>query len=70
MAALARLALGKHKDFTVSEVDTVIISARTIPGNETRISHLINHFCRRGSQGLSTTAAGRSTFPDTPARKN
>jgi ribonuclease J len=48
MAALARLALGKHKDFTANEGDTVIISARTIPGNESRISHVINHFCRRG----------------------
>jgi ribonuclease J len=26
----------------------VIISARTIPGNERPVSHLINHFCRRG----------------------
>jgi ribonuclease J len=50
MAALARLALGKHKDFTAEEDDTVIISARTIPGNESRISHVINHFCRRGAR--------------------
>jgi ribonuclease J len=48
MAALARLALGKHKDFTVEAGDLVIISARTIPGNERPVSHLINHFCRRG----------------------
>jgi len=34
MAALARLAFGKHKDFTVQENDAVIISARVIPGNE------------------------------------
>jgi len=50
MAALARLALGKHKDFVVEPEDSVIISARAIPGNETRISHLINHFCRRGAK--------------------
>jgi len=48
MAALARLALGKHKDFTIEAGDIVIISARTIPGNERPVSHLINHFCRRG----------------------
>jgi ribonuclease J len=48
MAALTRLALGKHKDFAVQEGDIVIISARVIPGNEGRVSHLVNHLCRRG----------------------
>jgi ribonuclease J len=47
MAALTRLALGKLKEFEVQPDDTVIISARVIPGNESHISHLINHFCRR-----------------------
>ncbi len=50
MAALARLALGKLKEFEVEPDDSVIISARVIPGNESRISHLINHFCRRGAK--------------------
>ncbi len=49
-SALTRLALGKHKDFAVAEGDAVVFSARAIPGNETRISHLVNHFCRRGAQ--------------------
>jgi len=49
LAALTKLALGKHKEFTVAEGDAVIISARSIPGNERRISHLINHFCYRGA---------------------
>jgi ribonuclease J len=50
MAALAKLALDKHKNFSVEPDDSIIISARAIPGNETRISHLINHFCRRGAK--------------------
>ena len=50
MAALTRLAFGKHKDFTVQEGDSVIISARVIPGNEGCVSHLVNHFCRRGAR--------------------
>jgi ribonuclease J len=50
LAALTRFAFGKHKDFTVEEGDTVIISARVIPGNEGRISRLMNHFCRRGAR--------------------
>jgi ribonuclease J len=50
MAALTRLAFGKHKDFEIQEGDTVIISARVIPGNEWRVSRLVNHFCRRGAR--------------------
>jgi ribonuclease J len=50
MSALTRLAFDKHKDFTVQEGDSVIISARVIPGNESRVSRLVNHFCRRGAK--------------------
>jgi ribonuclease J len=50
MAALGKLALDKHKNFRVEPDDSIIISARAIPGNESRISHLINHFCRRGAK--------------------
>jgi ribonuclease J len=50
ISALSRLALGKHKHFSVDAGDAVIFSARTIPGNEIRISHLVNHFCRRGAR--------------------
>jgi len=50
MAALAQLALEKHKHFDVAPGDTVIISARAIPGNQTRVSRLINHFYRRGAR--------------------
>lgn len=50
MSALTRLAFDKHKDFSVEEDDAVIISARVIPGNESRVSRLVNHFCRRGAK--------------------
>jgi ribonuclease J len=50
MAALSRLALDKHAEFSIEPDDSVILSARVIPGNETRISHLVNHFCRRGAR--------------------
>ena len=50
MAALTRLAFGKHKDFSVSAGDAVVISARVIPGNESSVSRLVNHFCRRGAR--------------------
>jgi len=50
MASLARLALGEHKDHEVEPGDTVVMSARVIPGNESRVSHLKNHLCRRGAR--------------------
>jgi ribonuclease J len=50
LAALTRFAFGKHKDFAVQEGDTIILSARVIPGNEGRVSRLVNHFCRRGAR--------------------
>ena len=50
MAVLSKLALDKHKSLKVEPDDSIIISARAIPGNESRISHLINHFCRRGAK--------------------
>ncbi len=49
MAALSKLALGKLKEFELEPGDSIVISARVIPGNESQISHLINHFCRRGA---------------------
>jgi len=50
LAGLTRLAFGKHKNFVVHENDAVILSTRVIPGNESRVSRLINHFCRRGAR--------------------
>ncbi len=49
-SALSRLALGKHRDFSIDAGDAVVLSARAIPGNEIRISHLINHLSRRGAK--------------------
>jgi len=34
----------------VDEGDSVVLSARVIPGNESRVSRLFNHFCRRGAR--------------------
>ncbi len=50
MAALARFALGKNREFSIDPGDTVVISARVIPGNESRLSHIVNHLCRRGAR--------------------
>ncbi|MGC3872943.1 ribonuclease J [Halomonas sp. GXIMD04776] len=41
-AALSRLAQGRHPDFELQEGDTVIFSAKAIPGNERLIERLYN----------------------------
>lgn len=50
LAALTRLALGRQKGINVNDGDSVVISARVIPGNELRVSRLVNHFCRLGAR--------------------
>lgn len=47
-AALSLMAAGEHRSVSLSEHDTVIISATPIPGNETRVSRVINNLYRAG----------------------
>jgi ribonuclease J len=49
MAALSRIAIDDHRYVKVQEDDTVVISARAIPGNEKAIGRVINHLSRRGA---------------------
>lgn len=49
MSVLARLAMNEHKQIKIAQGDTVIISARVIPGNEKSIARTINHLFRRGA---------------------
>jgi ribonuclease J len=48
-AALMQMATQSYKGMTIEEGDTVILSARIIPGNERYISRLIGHLYRRGA---------------------
>jgi ribonuclease J len=47
-AALARIAEDQHPDVTLSQGDTVIMSCRTIPGNEKPVGRVINGLIRQG----------------------
>ncbi|MCK5240975.1 ribonuclease J [bacterium] len=47
-SALARAAVAENADLCLQPGDTVIISARTIPGNERRIGNMINHLFQLG----------------------
>ncbi|HEX7958192.1 MAG TPA: ribonuclease J [Pyrinomonadaceae bacterium] len=48
-AALSQLANGSYKGLTIQEGDTVVLSARIIPGNERSISRLIGEIYKRGA---------------------
>jgi ribonuclease J len=49
MSALSRVAVDNHKHLSVEPGDTVVLSARIIPGNEKAIYRMINHLSRRGA---------------------
>jgi len=47
-AALTRLAAGNHPDLELEPGDTVVMSSRTIPGNEDAIERLVERIEERG----------------------
>jgi ribonuclease J len=47
------MAIGEHKQIDIRRGDTVVISARTIPGNERAVSHVIDNLYRRGAEVLN-----------------
>jgi ribonuclease J len=56
-SALARMAVGEHRHVEIGRGDVVVISARTIPGNERAVSHMIDNLYRRGAEVLSWDTA-------------
>ena len=57
MSAMTRLATDQHKNLSVGEGDTVVLSARIIPGNERAISRLISHCYKRGARVIDSSMA-------------
>ncbi len=49
MSALSRIAINDHRYVKIGPDDTVVLSARAIPGNEIAIGRVINHIARRGA---------------------
>jgi ribonuclease J len=58
MSSLSRIAVDNHRYVSIEENDTVVLSARIIPGNEKAIFRMIDHFFRR--QVLVYYEGGRS----------
>ena len=46
-AALSRIAIDEHRHVSLGPDDTVVLSARAIPGNERSIGRVINHLAKR-----------------------
>jgi ribonuclease J len=52
MSALTRIAYNDHPAVAVERGDTVILSARPVPGNELRVHDTINQLAKRGAEVL------------------
>jgi len=52
-SALSRMSVGEHKQITIEQGDVVVISARTIPGNERAVAHVIDNLYRRGAEVIT-----------------
>ena len=52
MSALTRIAYNDHPAVAVERGDTVIISARPVPGNELRVHDTINQLSKAGAEVL------------------
>lgn len=51
-SALTRMAYGEHKQISIKKGDTIIHSARSIPGHEKAITRLVDMFYRQGARVL------------------
>jgi ribonuclease J len=52
MSALTRMAYGDHPHVDIEAGDTVIISAKPVPGNELRVHDTINRLAKSGAEVL------------------
>ncbi len=52
-SALARIAHGSHPALEIHPSDTVVMSARAIPGNEAKVNETINRLCRLGARVMT-----------------
>jgi ribonuclease J len=57
MSALTRIAYGDHPNVGVERGDTVILSARPVPGNELRVHDSINRLAQLGAEVLHEEVA-------------
>ena len=52
LSAMSRIAYGDHQHVQIEEGDTVIVSAKPVPGNELRVHDTINRLAKAGAEVL------------------
>jgi ribonuclease J len=57
LSALTKIAMNDHKHVKAEPGDTVIISAKPIPGNENLVLRMINHLFKRGADVIYDSIA-------------
>ncbi|HZS46716.1 MAG TPA: ribonuclease J [Blastocatellia bacterium] len=57
MAVLSRLAVDSYKGIGIEPSDTVVMSARFIPGNERVISRMMGHIFKKGARIVDNSVA-------------
>ena len=55
-AGISRMARGDHRDIKLVEDDTLILSARTIPGNEIAVNEVMNNLARRDVRVITASS--------------
>ena len=53
-AGISRMARGDHREIRLVEDDTLILSARTIPGNETAVNEVLNNLAKQNVRVITS----------------
>ena len=69
LSAVARMAVGEHKQLVVQPGDTVIFSARVIPGNEQSIARTVNLLLKRGAHVITEDTCPRVHVSGHPSQE-
>lgn len=56
-ASLTRMGLGEHRSVTLNSTDTIVVSARKIPGNERGIYNMFNNLSKQGATLVTASDA-------------
>ncbi len=57
VSAMARIAVDSHKQASIDEGDTIVMSSRIIPGNERSISRMMGHIFKKGGRVIDSSVA-------------